>query len=489
VSADLSEERKVKGAAEQAAPMDDPTPDPAFAAAIAAAADRSAQARRLSAEWSAEARRLAMPTLLAGWRRAGGAAPVEERIAPPAAAHVLREILVRPGRPELLPEWIALAAQAGVAVPYEIVPDLLHTGERIRDMREITAGALGPFGRWLAGLNPAWSYAANAPPGAEDWRTATVVKRFAILRQTRRSDPAAGLALLRSTWSMDPPLECSVLLDGLTAGLGMDDEPFLESALDHEQREVRTAAAGLLATLPGSRLVGRMTERLAPLLRLREPGGEPRIDVELPATCDRGMRRDGIRPAPPLGTDEGTWWLQRMLAAVPPSIWTARWGMDPAAALDAARGGEHGPLLVRGWAEAAIHSRDADWAEALLRAEVGTDWLNAIKGLAAALPPDRLERLVLERMRDAGRRTDDFTLQLLDTARAWSPALTRAVLAAVPAPPLAPASGIGSRLGRYALHMHPATAIADAGLRERVPREGDLVDLLHLRHAMHEAFR
>jgi hypothetical protein len=480
--------------------MDATTGDPGLQAAIAALADPSA-----------EARRLAMPTLLDAWRRAGEpASAAEERIASPAAARVLSEILARSGRPEPLPEWISLATQAGVAVPYDLLPELIHTGARVMDMREMVAGALGPCGRWLATLNPAWSYAAKPPATPGTWGTATAQQRLGILREMRRSDPAAGLALVRSTWAAglalvrstwaaDPPGVRMALLGGLSVGLGMADEPFVESALDDEHKEVRAAGARLLATLPGSRLVGRMTKRLAPLLWPRGRGGlldrlrgvRLRVDVKLPAACDRGMRRDGIQPNPPHGTGERAWWLQQMLASVPPSVWTVRWGMDAAACLSAARASGHGALLVRGWAEAAILSRDADWAETLLRAEAGTDWLNAIKGLAAALPPDRLERLVLERMRDTGRQAedeDDFTLQMLDMARAWSPALTRAVLAALPAPPLPRWSGIRSRLGRYALHMHPATAVAIAGLRERDPGEGEWLDLIHLRHAMHQAF-
>ena len=479
----------MEGMAGRPAPMDATTGDPGLQAAIAALADPSA-----------EARRLAMPTLLDAWRRAGEpASAAEERIASPAAARVLSEILARSGRPEPLPEWISLATQAGVAVPYDLLPELIHTGARVMDMREMVAGALGPCGRWLATLNPAWSYAAKPPATPGTWGTATAQQRLGILREMRRSDPAAGLALVRSTWAADPPGVRMALLGGLSVGLGMADEPFVESALDDEHKEVRAAGARLLATLPGSRLVGRMTKRLAPLLWPRGRGGlldrlrgvRLRVDVKLPAACDRGMRRDGIQPNPPHGTGERAWWLQQMLASVPPSVWTVRWGMDAAACLSAARASGHGALLVRGWAEAAILSRDADWAETLLRAEAGTDWLNAIKGLAAALPPDRLERLVLERMRDTGRQAedeDDFTLQMLDMARAWSPALTRAVLAALPAPPLPRWSGIRSRLGRYALHMHPATAVAIAGLRERDPGEGEWLDLIHLRHAMHQAF-
>ena len=44
----------------------------------------------------------------------------------------------------------------------------------------------------------------------------------------------------------------------------MDDEPFLESALDDRSREVRQQAADLLTRLPDSRLALRMAERAGP---------------------------------------------------------------------------------------------------------------------------------------------------------------------------------------------------------------------------------
>ena len=51
-------------------------------------------------------------------------------------------------------------------------------------------------------------------------------------------------------------------VEALGVGLGPEDEPFLESALDDKSRQVRAEAVRLLATLPASRFAGRMTARL-----------------------------------------------------------------------------------------------------------------------------------------------------------------------------------------------------------------------------------
>lgn len=487
------------GTERQAAP-EDVTGDPAPDAAVAALADRTAEARLLGTA-----------ALLDAWRRAGrrpspsdAPAPppaprAEERVCAPHAAAMLRQVLAG-GPPPLVAEWLSLAQAAGVAVPHELLPPVLDFGARHAAVRDAIAAALGQRGRWLAAQNPEWGYAAGVPAGgdpAEGWETGTAEERVRILHLVRSADPAAGLALLRTTWATDAPRDRAAFVEALSIGLGMDDEPFLESLLDDKRKEVRTAAAGLLASLPGSRLVRRMTDRLVPLLTLRTPDGllsrirgdAARIEVQLPAECDRAMKRDGVEPKPIYGFGERAWWLHQMVAAVPPSFWTAHWGRSAADLLAAAAGGEEGDLLVRAWTEAAIRTRDAEWAEARLRTVAGLERVGIVQPMAAALPPERLEPLVLERL-PAGRLTAaNLATEMLQAARhGWSPALTRAVVALVPPEAGTADYSLRELLRGFALHMHPATAVAT--LREQGDRhEGKWVDLLHLRHTLHQAFQ
>ncbi|HEV3050242.1 MAG TPA: DUF5691 domain-containing protein, partial [Longimicrobium sp.] len=299
------------GTERQGAPDEVSAGDPALDAAIAALSDRPAPARLLGTA-----------ALLDAWRRAGrraGASPppleaapeVEERPCSARAAAVLRQLLAG-APPPLLAEWLTLARAAGVAVPHELLPDLLTAGVRHAEVRDDVARGIGARGRWLAVLNPAWAYAAGTEEEAKGWETGTSAERLRILRHLRRTDPPAGLALVRGTWATDEPRDRAAFVEALAVGVGMDDEPFLESALDDRRKEVRTAAAAVLGALPGSGLVRRMTERLLPLLSLVQPdgllsrirGGKPRIHAELPAECDRSMRRDGIEPKPPYGMGE-----------------------------------------------------------------------------------------------------------------------------------------------------------------------------------------
>lgn len=480
------------------APSTDPgTGDAELDAALAALADRPAEARLLGAA-----------AVLDGWRRAGQRAPrtaarpaepapeVEVRACSPLAGRVLGQLLAG-GPAPVVAEWMALAERAGVAEPPELLPQLLDFARRHTDVRGEIARRVGARGRWLAALNPAWSFAAGvAEDPAAGWETGTAEERVRILRHVRSTDPAAGLALLQTTWATDPPRDRAQFVEALQVGLGMDDEPFLESALDDKRKEVRTAAARLLAIIPGSRLVRRMTERLLPLLTLQSPEGllarirqsRPRIEVELPAACDKTMQRDGIDPKPLPGFGDRAWWLQQMVTAVPPAVWTAHWQMDAAACLDAAHANkDDGKTLVRAWREAALHNRDAEWAEALLRTQSG-EGLGAVTGLGAALPPERLEPIILARLRPGGLLVDGGAGQMLDAARhPWSPALTRAVLHALPDAIGADRWQLREWLRGFALFMHPATAVAT--LEEQgFPHQGPWVDLLHLRHTLHQAF-
>jgi hypothetical protein len=499
VSAGAAWERVVRAAllgTERQAETDAATGDAELDAAVAALADRPAEARLLGTA-----------ALLDAWRRAGRRAsvtpappepaPEDEDARPPSplAARLLRQAMAE--SPALLGEWLTLARDAGVGIPHALLPEVLELGRRHPDARARVAAALGPRGRWLAALNPDWGYAVAAPDEpASVWETGTAEERVRILRHLRASDPSTGLALVRSTWETDPPKDRAEFVEALETGLGMDDEPFLESALDDKRKEVRTAAAALLSTLPGSRLVARMTERLAPLLTLHAPegmlarirGAAARMEVQLPAACDKGMRRDGVEPKPPHGIGERAWWLRQMVAAVPPASWSAHWDRPAGELLAAARAGDDGDTLVGAWMDAAVRARDADWAEALLRTLAHEERIGIVHPLAAVLPADRLEPLVLERIGAHRPGPTNTAAQMLQVARfAWSPALTRALLAHFPSP-LTPVDYFARELLRGAApYMHPATAVAV--LREQGDvHEGPWVDLLHLRATLHQAF-
>ncbi|MGP3913054.1 DUF5691 domain-containing protein [Nonomuraea sp. 10N515B] len=350
-----------------------------------------------------------------GLRRPGEAAPPEpapgeER---PAIARRAAERLVRimSGEHErLLPEWLAAAAGTGRRVPAYALPELLERGRRDRSIRVHLGVLAGQRGRWLAGHNPAWAYLLEEPTG-ETWELGGSADRRAHLRALRAADPAQARRLLESTWERETPDDRAEFADVLADGLSMDDEPFLESMLDDRRREVRQAAANLLAGLPGSRLSQRMAERVRACVAI---AGNV-ITIEAPRECDKAMERDGVRPKPPRGIGERAWWLQQIIARAPLAVWG-----HPPARLLRMRIPDWDADVKAAWVRAAVLQKDPEWARAMF------GW-DPIADLLESLPPDEQQELAADFV-----RTHDLDSQLImvlgGVSSHWREGLATAVL-------------------------------------------------------------
>jgi uncharacterized protein DUF5691 len=379
----------------------------------------------------AEASLLSEAAALALYRRAGRLpahtdapppAPAPPETLPrcsPGAARLLAAFL---DDPDLLDEWLALAARKRVRADEALLPDLLDRGRAQPDRRAALAAVLGERGRWLAAQRPEWRWAVG-PPDERDWPTADRAERLALLRQLRATDPARGRALVESTFAEDDADDRAAFVAALADGLADPDEPFLEElALADRRKEVRAAAARLLVRLPRSRLAARMAARARPCLH----GGS----VTPPHAFDPDWARDGLEPTPPRGLGARAFWLQQLVAAAPLAIWG-----PPDRAVAAVRRGDWAELLVGAFAVAAARQRDAAWAEAVLRATPD------LPDLYDVLPPARREALAVE-------------LGVLDAVRhlrhAWSERFSRAVVAALRG------GGTVADLRAAERHVHPA---------------------------------
>lgn len=338
------------------------------------------------------------------------AAPEEER---PAVARRAAERLVRimGGEHErLLPEWLAAAAETGRRVPAYVLPELLERGRRDRSIRVHLGVLAGQRGRWLAAQNPAWAYLLEEPTG-ETWELGGAADRLAHLRALRAADPAEARRLLESTWERETPDDRAEFVEVLADGLSMDDEPFLESALDDRRREVRQAAANLLTRLPGSRLSQRMAERVRACVTIE---GDV-IAIEAPHACDQAMERDGIRSKPPRGFGERAWWLQQVIARAPLAVWGR-----PAAQLLRMRIPDWDADVKTAWVRAAVLQKDPEWARAMF------GW-DPIADLLEALPPDEQQELAAGFVRE--RDLDSQLIMVLGGVSShWREGLATAVL-------------------------------------------------------------
>lgn len=317
-----------------------------------------------------------------------------------AAATILKQLLKGDFRP-LLTEWLELCAQHRCRVPAYHLPHLL--GSVSLHERPLLSAVAGARGRWLAAQNPAWSWliqiqevelslsAASSP-----WETGTEPERLAALRALRKADPTAARGLLEKSWAQDPPSFREAALRELSVGLGLGDEPFLETCLRDRRRETRQQAQILLCQLPGSGLVRRMTERASRFLVFKKSFLSKKLEVVLPSAFEADWKSDGIEEKPPTGAGEKAFWTRQILECVRVDHWTAAFDLTLENLVALAVSSEWSALLLGSWYRTLRLAPGAELAEALFQPflnqpscwPTGVNQNEAVGTLLAACPPD-----------------------------------------------------------------------------------------------------
>lgn len=264
--------------------------------------------------------------------------------------------------PTLLTEWIQLAGQSGRRLPASSLPAALEIGQQQTHLRALLWPLLGQRGWWLASQNPRWVWATASPNPQEAFELGPSAMRPLALQQMRRLNPLQALGALQAVWAQETPQSKADLLLALQEGLSLHDESFLESVLDDRSKIVRKTAADLLASLPQSALVQRNLQRTLALVHPESRLLGQKLYIELPAACSKEMQRDGIEAkGMPHGMGEKAWWLQQMVARVPPTVWRN----SPLSLLKMAPK-EWREVLQTAFQEAAWRFADSEWAVALL---------------------------------------------------------------------------------------------------------------------------
>ena len=311
---------------------------------------------------------------------------------PPRAARILRKAA---GDAEVLTDLLVATAEAGFLAPAPLLPALLDAAVRSVALRPAVNAALGSRGRWLAAHRPDWrrvtDQAEGGPAGPAGtrppadpraWETGSRAERVAYLTGLRTRNPVVGRELLAAGWSRENAEERGQLLATLTRGLSLEDEDFLEAALDDRAAAVAATARDLLARLPESAFRQRVDARAADLLRLKSTGTRQWLEVSLPDdTPGPELARDGISGSPPgAGIGAGAWLLTQLIAAAPLDEWPRRFAMSAREVVSleirpAPGPGEGGTAsspaslavdVHAGWRLAAVRQGDARWAIALL---------------------------------------------------------------------------------------------------------------------------
>jgi hypothetical protein len=324
--------------------------------------------------------------------------PIDARPSCSTRAVTILERLLGGGEMGLVMEWLESCAKAGKRPPRRLLPALLDAGNRRGENRsrlgEAVMRAVGEAGLWLCRMNPDWGLLVSHDESADAeqvWQTGGKAERLAALGRLRAADPGRARELLQSTFASEPAADRAAFVETLATGLSGEDEAFLESCLSDRSKEVRAAAATLLARLAESAYSKRMIARLTPLLKF----AKGKLEVELPKECDEGMKRDAIEPKPPQGVGERQWWLSQMLSRVRPGHWSKAFGLPPARLMEALEK-DHAALVVEAWAKAAEGSGDADWAEAIVRLGISAQQWRLGRSFLGSLPRERYLGLVYD---------------------------------------------------------------------------------------------
>ncbi len=375
-------------------------------------------------------------------------------------------MMLSAGDSRALPEWLKLLAEAKKVVSPKYLPELLALGKRNNHLRKDILPVLGKRGIWLAAQNPEWNY-VSGEDADKIWKNGSLEVRKNLLKELRQFEPEKGRIQLQNILSKEKAQERAILLEALEVGLTIDDEPFLEDALEDKSKLVRDVAARLLAQIPESQLVQRMIERVRPLLSLDSKG----IEVILPNKCSLEMTQDGIDESkyiPSLGEKASL--LLQMLGCIPPSIWSDDWKKTPSELIKIIEDSKWEKLFLEAWATATVRSKDIVWAEALLKSSVRLYQKlnhidNSIVNFLRILSMSQVETLTLEVLQQSSNTppfnsaSPAFPL-LIHTPYIWNEEISQAVITRIK-------SSIennnqvnnwqfGSALGRFAVKITPS---------------------------------
>jgi len=403
------------------------------------------------------------------WTADGGrlTAPIHR---PPSA-------VCRPPSAALLDEWLGLVAKHSLHIAPEYLPELLDRAERDPAFWEKLRPALDARGTWLAAQNPVWQGLVAPSANEGDWFTAAYPVRMRMLTDARRHRPLVALAWLEKTWPEESADHRLAFLAALRTGLSAFDEDFLEKTLAAKSRDLRRAAAELLAALPESRcyaawrslarhLAGFVEAAdLAAFLSEKIPDIEAALPAQLFALTDGKDLRSARQSI-----------LQTLLRLLPPVAWGFE--AQPYELLCRLHGKPEFDFALPALLEATAHHRDPDWV---------ADWLRFLNErpehplwrsqhlyrLLAHTDDPALLQLACHQRHLLADGSSALSRALAERRRAWPALLVQAVLAAwahfARSGPAYPSPALRAVLDRAALHSLPAEADV---LRQQVLPDG-----------------
>lgn len=273
-------------------------------------------------------------------------------------------------------EWcLNLLADSGLRPPATLLPYLLSRTARHATLRPAISTIVGPRGRWLVGQAPELkavlddSSLVSAPPDQSAWTHGEPAERVAYLTALRERDPGAARELLAVGWSGESGTDRELLLPAMFRQVCLDDEEFLEAALDDRRGKIRAVAADILDRVDGSAHRRRLVGAAVGLMEwvagesgfvLRSSG----LDLDTLGPAGTPLARDGINLTAPKGVALGDHVLAQLLSRIPPGHWEQQFGQPPETIVAATDSDE--ATIVQGLCSAAVTFEDRRWATALM---------------------------------------------------------------------------------------------------------------------------
>ena len=390
---------------------------------------------------------LSAASVLALYRSAGVAPPVDAQPSPEVCSHDdatraseasgqhLALMLDGEFR-EVLPEWLAAMSRAHKRVPEEHLPALLDEGRVELSLRPLIAAVVGARGEWLAAQNPEWHYATRRDE-KDVWETETREERLLLLEHLRTIDPSKARELLATTWAQESAKDRVVFLEKFAVGLSSADEPLLNEALHDRSVEVRRSARTLLAALPGSDFSRRLQDLAHQILSFKKPLiGKARIEVSLPDDPIAWLKANDVEiDSPPRSATKSVgpkaWALKEMISLVPAAHWNELWKRTPIEIIRAGDESEWRESFALGFVAAARRDRDPDWLQALVVFTATDPKQPPLTDLVAYLPAARLEALSLDALKSESAELHSVLPLLMAHRSAWSDQLSRAVVESI----------------------------------------------------------
>ncbi len=342
-------------------------------------------------------------------------------------------------RTEQLPECLALAKNANLRAPFELLDQLIRKANVDSSLRDHMLPVLGARGVWLAKHLDYGAWVSGSRLDESVWDLGLPAQRRDYLIVLRSSDPQIALQKLEVVWKQEPAKIRGDLISTLEVNLSMQDEAFLENALDDKGKDVRETAAKLLTRLPDSSLMERMKARVMPLLQFTPEGkagmfglkkGTPaKLEVTLPESCDKSMQRDGIELKPPSWQKIGekAFWLKQMLEITPLAFWEKSLNATPTSLVAATNKHEYQKLILEAWRSSLKHYRyNLAWADALKQSGKAEFQLS---DYGFVLSKTDLENFILLRLKlpNPPLEHDESPYYLATSFENWSAELTRGI--------------------------------------------------------------